>query len=58
MKNSYNKHLRAQVISRKKLTQAAACDGQVYDITFGKVYNRNHGTFLPLFQEETTTKNS
>ena len=28
------------------VSQAAACDGQVYDITCGKVHNGNHGTIL------------
>ena len=34
-----------------QLSQAAACDGQVYDITCGNVHNGNHGTYLPLFQD-------
>ena len=35
-----------------QLSQAAACDGQMYDITGGNVHNGNHGTFLPLFQDD------
>ena len=40
----------------KGVSQAAACDGQVYDITCGHVNNGNHETFLPLFQDESNNE--
>ena len=34
------------------MSQAPACDGQMYDITCRNVHNGNHETFLPLFLDE------
>ena len=38
-------------VSVKLLSQAAACDGQAYDITCGSVHIGHHGRYLPLFQD-------
>ena len=36
------------------LSQFAASDEQMYDITCGNVHNGNHWTFLPLFHDKTS----
>ena len=35
----------------RRLSQAATCDGQIYDITYGSAHNENRGRLLPLLQD-------